>query len=74
MLTTFMPRDVRNNIASPAFRTFCASLPLRIAFTAQCGSGAVSVSRTYRVAGKPAGTTATSVRRKDKVWWIMATA
>ena len=35
VLNTFMPRDVQNNIASPAFRTFYNSFPLRIAFTAQ---------------------------------------
>jgi hypothetical protein len=35
VLNTFMPRDVQNNIDSPAFRTFYNSFPLRIAFTAQ---------------------------------------
>ena len=35
LLNTFMPRDVQNNIDSPAFRTFYNSFPLRITFTAQ---------------------------------------
>jgi hypothetical protein len=35
LLNTFMPRDVQNNTASPPFRTFYNSFPLRIAFTAQ---------------------------------------